>query len=309
MTATHALVAHGLTKSYGERTVDDSLDFAVRRGSITGFLGPNGAGKTTMLRMLLGLVRPGSGTAVVCGVDIATSRPPLHKMGAVIETPAAWLWLCAADVLAVCARSSGLKRSRADIDGLRYRVGLAGREGDRARTFSGGMKQRLGLACALLSDPEVLILDEPMNGLDPQDVLQMRELLAALCSDGCPLLISSHQLAEIQQLCTDIIILAKGKERFAGPMSDLAGVARLRVQVSDPIKGLAVVAGAGFVVNEDADALLVDVDHARAPEIARLLVNAGPGLFALEPLSFDLEKAFVEVMSLAGTAPAAGSAA
>ncbi len=298
------LVTRGLTKRYGARTAVDALDLAVRRGSITGFLGPNGAGKTTTLRMLLGLVRPTSGSALVCGVDVSTSRPPVQKIGAIIETPAAYLWLSAADVLLVCAQTSGFGRSRRDVDALLARVGLGGREHDLVRTFSLGMKQRLGLACALLSDPEVLILDEPMNGLDPVGVVEMRELLAALGAEGRTLVVSSHQLVEIQQLCSDIVIVVQGKKRFAGPMSDLAGNERLRLRLSDAVKARALVTAAGFVAAADADdarVITVDAAHAQAPELAVLLVNAGIGILALEPLSFDLEQAFLDVV---GGAPA-----
>jgi len=278
----------------------NGLSLSVRRGSITGNLGPNGAGKTTTLRMLLGLVKPTSGSALVCGVDISTDRPPVQKLGAIIETPAAYQWLSAADVLAVCALTSGVKRSRGDVDVLLGRVGLAGRERDLVRTYSLGMKQRLGLACALLSDPEVLILDEPMNGLDPVGVVEMRELLAALGAEGRTLIVSSHQLAEIQQLCSDIVIVVKGEQRFAGPMHGLAGTERLRLRLINPERGRAVVVAAGFVVVEAADgAFLVEAAHTRAPELATLLVNAGVGLLAMEPLGFDLEQAFLDVVGAA----------
>ncbi|MDP2343228.1 MAG: ATP-binding cassette domain-containing protein [Deltaproteobacteria bacterium] len=293
------LVTRGLTKRYGDRVAVDALDLSVRRGSITGFLGPNGAGKTTTLRMLLGLVKPTSGSALVCGVDISTDRPPVQKLGAIIETPASYQWLSAADVLAVCALTSGVKRSRVDVDRLLQRVGLGGRERDLVRTYSLGMKQRLGLACALLSDPEVLILDEPMNGLDPGGVVEMRELLAALGAEGRTLIVSSHQLAEIQQLCSDIVIVVQGKKRFAGPMTNLAGTERVRLRVVEPEQGRAVVVAAGFVVVDDDGALLVEASHTRAPELAALLVNAGVGILALEPMDFDLEAAFLDVVGAA----------
>ena len=301
MSAEAVLVTQGLTKRYGDRAAVDGLDLSVQRGSITGFLGPNGAGKTTTLRMLLGLVKPSSGRALVCGVDVVTDRPPAHKIGAIIETPAAYLWLSAADVLSVCARTSGVKRSRVEIDRLLGRVGLGGRERDLVRTFSLGMKQRLGLACALLSDPEVLILDEPMNGLDPVGVVEMRELLAALGAEGRTLVVSSHQLTEIQQLCTDIVIVVKGQQRFAGPMRALAGTERVRLRLTDAEKGRAVVVAAGFVV-VDADptgGLVVEAAHARAPELAKRVVDAGVGLLALEPMGFDLEEAFLDVIGAA----------
>ncbi len=305
------LSARGLTKRYkskqGERTAVDALDVDVRRGVVTGFLGENGAGKTTTLRMFLGLVRPSSGSAVVCGVDVGSGRAlPSRKVGALIESPSAWPWLTADEVLRVVARTSGINVDDATRATLLSRVGLDGRGHEAVRGFSLGMKQRLGLAIALLGDPEVLILDEPMNGLDPVGVAFMRELLAALAQEGRTLFVSSHQLNELQQLCADVVIVSKGKKRFAGPMSGLSGKQRVRVRVDDTGKARALlearhsceVAGIG------ADqAIVVDVEHARAPELARALVNAGVGLLALEPVGFDLEAAFLDVVADKGSAP------
>ena len=219
-----------------------------------------------------------------------------------IESPSAWPWLTASEVLRVVARTSGLRSGGDDASrsALLTRVGLGARAHEAVRGFSLGMKQRLGLAAALLGDPEVLILDEPMNGLDPVGVVEMRELLAALANEGRTLFVSSHQLNELQQLCADVVIVSKGKKRFAGPMSGLSGKQRVRLRVDDVGKARALleaqhrceVAGAG------ADqAIVVDVDHAKAPELARALVNAGIGLLALEPVGFDLEAAFLDVVA------------
>jgi ABC-2 type transport system ATP-binding protein len=290
----------GLTRRYGARVAVDRLDMVVRRGSITGFLGKNGAGKTTTLRMLLGLIRPSAGRAVVCGVDVTAGPPPLHWIGAIIETPTAWPWLSARQVLQVCARTSGVRRSGADVDALLGRVGLAGREDDLVRTFSLGMKQRLGLACALLTDPTLLLLDEPMNGLDPVGVIEMRGLLAALAREGRTLVVSSHQLGEIQQLCDDVVILHEGRTRYAGPMAGLTGQERLRLRVRQREVARAVLVAAGHTPDDDGDGLVVAAAGDAAPALVRRLVQADVDVLAVEPLAASLERAFLDVL---GSAP------
>ncbi len=305
------LVARGLTKRYGARVAVDALDLTVRRGSITGFLGPNGAGKTTTLRMFLGLVKPTAGSAHVCGVDVGGgARLPADKIGALIENPAAWAWLSADDVLRVCALTSGRgvtgRIDRARRLALLDRCGLAGRHDDIVRGFSLGMKQRLALAAALSCDPEVLILDEPMNGLDPVGVTQMRELLASLRDEGRTLIVSSHQLSEVQQLCDDVVILVAGQKRYGGPMDGLRRTAQVRVRTTDDDAACKVLLARGFIasivtsggVGSGAGrAIVVDLVHDDAPGVARAVVEVGLGLLALEPVGFDLEQAFLDVVS------------
>lgn len=307
------LQADCLTKRYGARAAVNGLSFDVRRGTITGFLGENGAGKTTTLRMFLGLVKPTSGSAVVCGVDVGRGHKlPAGKVGALIENPSAWPWLSADDMLRVCATTSGRIGKNVDAPrrrALLARVGLSGRERDLVGGFSLGMKQRLGLAVALLTDPEVLILDEPMNGLDPRGVTEMRELLSALRDEGRTLLVSSHQLGEMQQMCDDVVIVSRGQRRYAGPMQGLAGTERLRLRVSDATATAALLGAIGVVAIADGvDGIMtIEIAHARAPEVAAAVVGARIGLFALEPIGLDLERAFLATIDDHATPPGAVS--
>ena len=289
-----------LTRRFGDRTAVDRLDLQVRRGVVTGFLGPNGAGKTTTIRMLLGLIRPTSGTARVCGVDVAADRRPADKVGAIVETPAAYLSLSALDNLRVATLSSGARRTRDHLIALLSRVGLAGREHEPVRGFSLGMKQRLGLAAALVHDPEVLFLDEPMNGLDPQGIVEMRGLLAALCAEGKTIFVSSHALHEVQQSCADVVVVARGQRRYAGPIDGLLGQDRLRVRAMDPARAAAVLSSAlpDARVERKDDALdIVDVyvEAARAPAVVRALVHGGVDVLSVEPVRAGLEESFFAV--------------
>jgi ABC-2 type transport system ATP-binding protein len=287
-----------LTRRFGDRVAVDRLDMQVRRGVVTGFLGPNGAGKTTTIRMLLGLIRPSSGVARVCDVDVASAERPSHRVGAIVETPAAYLSLSARDNLRVAGLSSGVRPSRAHIDGLLARVGLAGREHEPVRGFSLGMKQRLGLAAALVHDPEVLFLDEPMNGLDPQGIVEMRGLLAALCSEGKTIFVSSHALFEVQQTCADVVVVARGQRRYAGPIAGLVGEERVRVRATDPARAAAVLSQTlpdARIERTGGDVVDVYVAAARAPEIVRALVVGGVDVLGVEPARPALEESFFAV--------------
>jgi ABC-2 type transport system ATP-binding protein len=214
-----AIRAVGLTKRYGSRTVVDRLDLEIPQGAVAGFVGPNGAGKTTTLRMLLGLVRPTCGEAQVLGISIADPHVYLPRVGALIESPAFYPGLSGARNLAVLTTLAGF--DPAQIPMLLDRVGLGDRGSAPFRTYSLGMKQRLGIAAALLGDPRLLILDEPGNGLDPSGIRQMRELLRSLADGGRTILVSSHQLAEVQQVCDWLIVIDKGRRIFEGPTRQL----------------------------------------------------------------------------------------
>jgi ABC-2 type transport system ATP-binding protein len=204
-----ALEVHRLTKRFGAVTAVDDLTFAVRPGTVTGFLGPNGAGKTTTLRMLLGLVTPTSGTATIGGRRYAEIHDPLRQVGAVLEASSFHPGRSARDHLRVLCAAAGLPASRAD-DALRQ-VGLAEAAGRRVGGFSLGMRQRLGLASALLGEPGVLILDEPANGLDPEGIRWLRGFLRHLADGGRTVLVSSHVLAEVAQTVDDVVIIATGR--------------------------------------------------------------------------------------------------
>jgi ABC-2 type transport system ATP-binding protein len=217
-----ALRTTGLTKRYGDRTVVDGVSISVSRGEVYGFLGPNGAGKTTTLRMAVGLVKPSSGSADVLGR--APGDPAgLARIGAMIEAPAFYPYLSGRDNLQVLARHAGIARSR--IAAVLEAVGLADRAGDRFGRYSLGMKQRLGVAAAILKDPELLILDEPTNGLDPLGMADMRMLIRRLGQEGKAVLLSSHNLAEVQQICDRVGVIFNGRLVAQNTVDELRGAA------------------------------------------------------------------------------------
>src|SRR6266851_5479653 len=199
-----------LTKQYGQRLAVNNLNLEVYRGDIFGFLGPNGAGKTTTIRMALGLIAPSAGNVEILGHDVATHRAHiLPRVGELVETPALYLYISGRNNLhAVGSVLGGVPDER--IDAVLELVGLRARQKDRVRTYSLGMKQRLGVAIALLQDPEVLVLDEPANGLDPAGIVEMRDLMHRLTEEGKTVFISSHLLTEVQQICTRVAIINLG---------------------------------------------------------------------------------------------------
>jgi len=216
----------GLTKRYGSRTVVDALDMQIPPGVVAGFIGPNGAGKTTTLRMLLGLVRPTAGDGHILGRPLHKPASYLPRVGVLIESPAFYPGLSGERNLAVQATLGGHRLARVPL--VLERVGLADRGNDPYRTYSLGMKQRLGIAGALLGDPTLLILDEPTNGLDPAGIRDMRGLVRSLAMDGPTVLISSHLLAEVQQVCDWLVVIEHGRRVFQGPTARLlAGGDRL----------------------------------------------------------------------------------
>ena len=224
------VVTDRLTKRYGSRTAVDQLDMEVPAGVVAGFIGANGAGKTTTLRMLLGLVRPSSGTATVLGHPLSDPSAYLSKVGALIESPAFYPGLSGERNLRVQTTLAGLPSSR--IQAVLDVVGLADRGGDAYKSYSLGMKQRLGIASALLGEPELLVLDEPTNGLDPTGIREMRELLRRVADGGLTVLVSSHQLVELQQVCDHLVMVDQGRRVFQGPTSELLATGTDRVAVA-----------------------------------------------------------------------------
>ncbi|MFI8243372.1 ABC transporter ATP-binding protein [Streptomyces sp. NPDC085866] len=211
----------GLTKRYGAVTAVDSLTFDVEPGVVTGFLGPNGAGKTTTLRVLLGLVTPTAGRALIDGRRYVDLRDPRRVVGAVLEATGFHPGRRGLDHLRILAQAGGIPRSR--VAEVLERVGLADAAHRRVSGYSLGMRQRLGLASALLGDPKVLILDEPANGLDPAGMADLRDLLRDLAGEGRTVLMSSHVLSEVAQTVDRVVIVAGGTLRYAGPLSELTG--------------------------------------------------------------------------------------
>jgi ABC-2 type transport system ATP-binding protein len=223
---------NGLTKRFGAVLAVDRLSFEVRSGAVTGFLGPNGAGKTTTLRMLLGLVAPTAGTATIDGRPYRELADPLHHVGAVLEASSFHPGRTARNHLLVQAMAGRIGRSR--VDEVLALVGLADDAGRRVGGYSLGMRQRLGLAAALLGDPEVLILDEPANGLDPEGVRWLRELLRGLAEGGRTVLVSSHILAEVAQTVDEVVILDHGRLVVQSTLEELTAGARRTVRVRTP---------------------------------------------------------------------------
>jgi ABC-2 type transport system ATP-binding protein len=285
------VVCENLTKRYGSVVAVRDLDLTVRAGEVYGFLGPNGAGKTTTLRMLLGLIRPTAGRVLLHG------RPPgrLESVGALIEGPAFYPYLSGRDNLRVLTRHAGVPAGRVPV--VLDLVDLAERAGDRYGTYSLGMKQRLGVAAALLKDPQLLVLDEPTNGLDPAGMADMRMLVKRLGAAGCTVLLSSHLLGEVQQICDRVGVISRGRLVTESTVADLRGTAGLRV-VADPLDAAA--ARVRALLGDDRVAvhdggLDVSVPPERAAWVNAELVDAGVAVSELRPLERDLEQVFFEL--------------
>jgi ABC-2 type transport system ATP-binding protein len=230
-----AFRAIGLSKAYGQRLAVDHLDLQVDRGELFGFLGPNGAGKTTTIRMALGLIAPTNGSIEILGFEVRHNRAKvLPRVGALVESPALYGYLSGRNNLRAIADLLGGVGERR-IDEVLEIVSLKGRDKDKVRTYSMGMKQRLGLAIALLNDPDLLILDEPANGLDPAGIVEMRDLLRGLAADGKTVFISSHVLTEVQQICTRVAIINHGKLVRVAPVTELLdSPGEFEIQVDSP---------------------------------------------------------------------------
>jgi ABC-2 type transport system ATP-binding protein len=297
-----ALATRGLRKSYGPRRALDGLDLSVPAGVVYGFLGPNGAGKTTTLRVLTGLVHPDGGTVEILGKPFHRGdRHRLFEVGALVESPTFYPYLSARANLRELAASGARVPSRR-IEELLDVVGLCERANDRVQEYSMGMKQRLGIAAALLSDPKLLLLDEPANGLDPAGIVAMRDTLRALASQGKTVVVSSHLLAEIQVMADTVGIIASGKLVREGPLKELLatqGVVKVRVQpdrVDAAIATLAPEFPAERLTETDRDEgwLSVRIEPNRAEVISQKLAGAGIYVSGLES-GTDLEMLFLEL--------------
>jgi ABC-type multidrug transport system ATPase subunit len=284
-----------LSKSYGGRILAvDGLTMRVRRGEVYGFLGPNGAGKTTTLRMLLGLVRPTSGSALVLGA--APGLPEsLARVGALIESPTFYPFLSGRDNLRVLARYSGTPEAR--IESVLDEVDLASRARDRFGTYSLGMKQRLGIAGALLKDPELLILDEPTNGMDPAGMAEMRGFIRTLGQGRRTVLLSSHLMSEVEQVSDRVAVISRGALVREGTVDELRGQESLWVR-AEPLEAAERVLGTLRSVERFArmdGGFRIAADPATAPTINRALVEAGIAVSELRPERDSLEKIFLEL--------------
>jgi len=296
-TATDLLVeTHGLTRRFGTLLAVDSVNLTVRRGEVYGFLGPNGAGKTTTLRMLLGLIRPTAGTALVAGHPPG-SRAGLRAIGSMIEAATFYPYLSGRANLQVMADYAGVPQAR--VDQALDVVDLAGRGRRRFGAYSMGMKQRLGVAAALLKEPDLLILDEPTNGLDPRGVVEMRTLIRELASEGHTVMLSSHQLTEVEQICDRVGVIRHGRLVVETTVAQLRGDARLLVRATPPdvaMAALSTFVGPAGIQRVDG-AFHVAVDPGRAAEVTAALAGAGVQVSEVRPVEHSLEDVFLRLVS------------
>ncbi|GAA4255184.1 ABC transporter ATP-binding protein [Dactylosporangium darangshiense] len=290
------IVVSGLTKQYRSVRAVDNLSFVVEPGRVTGFLGPNGAGKTTTLRMMLNLVTPTAGTATIGGQRYADAHDPLRLVGAILEASAAHKGRSARNHLRCVAAAGGFPMSR--VDEVLELVGLTPAAKRKFRGYSLGMKQRLGIAQALLGDPQVLVLDEPANGLDPEGIRWMRGLLQGLAQQGRTVLVSSHLLSEMEILADDVVIIAAGKLITQGPVEQIIGQnsaqASVRVRTPNIQELVAAVREAGGAINPNGNGshMITGLD---APAVGKLALQAGVELHELVAERPDLEHVFLEL--------------
>jgi ABC-2 type transport system ATP-binding protein len=292
----------GLRKEYrrlrGGRTLAvDGLDLDVPEGGVFGFLGPNGAGKTTTIRCLLGLVAPSEGRLRLLQSDVNDRLPStIRRVGSIVETPALFPRFSGRRNLEILGRIDGIGSSA--IDASLERVGLTARAGDLVRTYSLGMKQRLGIAAALLKDPSVLVLDEPANGLDPAGIVDVRRLLRSLGAEGRTVFVSSHILSEIQQTADRVAIIARGRLITSGLVGDVLaarGGEGLVVKLADLRAGLAALTADGIEASMATDALHVSLPGHEAERVSRTLAAQGLFVTELRPSEVDLETVFLEL--------------
>jgi ABC-2 type transport system ATP-binding protein len=277
----------------------DGLELSVRAGGVFGFLGPNGSGKTTTIRCLLGLARPSAGHCLVFGAESPGELPAVvGRVGALVETPGVNPGVSGRDTLAVLATTAGIGRRR--VDDTLERVGLSERADDPVRDYSLGMRQRLGIAVALLKDPELLILDEPANGLDPAGIREVRELVRQLGDEGRTVFLSSHLLSEVEQVCDEVAIVSAGRTVMQGAVSDVLARARpaaLWVKVTDLEGAMNVLRQAGLSTELDGDRIRVGVVIDQAESVTRMLVAADHFPTELRPVETTLEDAFFALTS------------
>jgi ABC-2 type transport system ATP-binding protein len=289
------ITVHQLTKRYRTIVAVDDLSFDVRPGRVTGFLGPNGAGKTTTLRMLLGLTTPGSGTATINGVRYRDLRHPAQTVGAALDNDCFHPGRSAIEHLRIEATAAGISRRRAAE--VLDMVGLTEARHRRAGTFSLGMRQRLTLATTLLGDPGVLILDEPLNGLDPEGIRWMRDLLRYLAGEGRTVLVSSHLLAEAAQTVDDVVVITSGRLAAEGPVADLAAAtSSTRIRTPDTGRLMSALAHDGITAHL-VDADTVETRGTDPDQVARTAAAAGVVVLELARHTDNLEELFFDIVS------------
>ena len=291
-----SMTTEGLSRRFGKVTAVNGLTLDLPEGGVVGLVGPNGSGKSTLIRMLLGLIRPTRGTGTVLGGDIRHPSRYAGDVGALIESPAFVPALSARRNLTSLARLRGLPLTR--VDEVLEIVGLAGRDTEPVKAFSLGMKQRLGIAAALLPDPRLLILDEPTNGLDPAGIVEIRALLRRLASEGRTVIVSSHLLAEIEAACDFIVVIRFGELMFTGPIEELMARTRAHIDVTaeherDHGRLSAYLEGAGWRVQDVDGRLRVSADQAAGADLNRVAAGIGITLASLTFAQDSLEDIFL----------------
>ncbi|MBD7919147.1 ABC transporter ATP-binding protein [Cellulomonas sp. Sa3CUA2] len=288
--------AIGLTKRYGDKTVVDHMDFTVQPGKVTGFLGPNGAGKSTTMRMVVGLDRPSAGSVTVNGKPYAQHRAPLGEVGVLLDAKAVHGGRSAREHLLAQATTHGIGKRR--VEEVMELTGLTPVARQRAGRFSLGMGQRLGIAAALLGDPQTLILDEPVNGLDPEGVLWVRTLLRGLATEGRTVFLSSHLMSEMALTADHLIVIGRGRIVADAPVADvvaLAGKPAVRVRTPDVRRLAALLATRPGIELASTGTDVLDVTGTTAPEVAALAASAGIVLHELAPVQASLEDAYLQL--------------
>lgn len=293
-----AISVSNLSKRYGDVLAVDGATFEVPLGTICGFVGPNGSGKTTTIRMLLGLISPSEGSGSIIGNSIAHPEKYLKEVGAMIEGPAFYPALSGIENLKVLARLGGIPFERCQE--LLDLVGLGDRGKDKYKTYSLGMKQRLGIAAALLPNPKLLILDEPTNGLDPAGIQEVRDLLENLANQGVTVFVSSHLLSELEMISKYLVMLRKGKVIFAGPMQEL--LLRNKPTIVAKPSNLNALPFLAEIINKTGHQAIIESDHVRvdadesfAIQLNKLAFESGIVLAQLTPVRASLEETFFEL--------------
>ncbi|GGJ11754.1 putative ABC transporter ATP-binding protein YhcH [Alicyclobacillus cellulosilyticus] len=299
----HVLELRGVSKRLGRRMVVEDLNMTVEAGEVYGFLGPNGAGKTTTIRMIVGLIRPTAGEIRILGHDV--QRDPVRALahvGAIVENPELYSYLTGRQNLIHYARLAGVNDIARRVERVAERVGLADRLDEKVKRYSLGMRQRLGVAQALIADPKLLVLDEPTNGLDPAGMREFRELIRALAREGMAVFVSSHLLAEVEQMCDKVAVLRGGRVIAEARIADLtASVGHVWLRVSRPDMAQAVLRNSGWEVARDGGRLRVAAkDEAAIAAVVRALVEQGIDVYEVAP-GGGLEQSF---LALTGESPA-----
>ena len=286
--------ARSLTKVIGERTIVDDVSFDVNPGEVFGFLGPNGAGKTTTIRMLVGLIAPTHGTVEICGLDLVHHfEEAMRCVGCIVETPDLYRFMTGRENLEHFARMLGVKQP--DIERVSSLVNMSHRLDQKVGQYSLGMRQRLGIAQAMLGSPRLLILDEPANGLDPAGIREIRELLRQLADQGLAVFVSSHLLAEIELMCDRVAIIHKGRLLQTGTVRELISTQRtMEFRVGDVALAAAVAQEHGFTATTDTDRIFVPMDEADAPPLIAALAQNGIEIFHARARTQTLEDMFIE---------------